>query len=410
MPYMIAGIDVHKKLLVVVVADAEQQELTFECRRFGATTKELKHLAAWLCQRGVEEVVMESTAQYWKPVWLGLEAHFQLHLAQAYSNRAPKGRKTDFRDSQRLVRRFVAGELILSFVPDAEQREVRTVTRRKVQLSRDKVRLQSQLECLLEEGQIKLSSVLSDLLGASGRRILEALAAGVTDLEQLAALGDDRLKCTREQLQEALDGSLTAIHRQLLRMYLEDLALIERHSQALSVLAAEILRPYQDAVLRLAEVPGIRVNAAQQIIAEVGPQAKTFPTARQLCSWAGTAPGRNESAGEDHGSGCPKGNRFLRRLLCQLAQAAVKTNNSHFQALFCRLEKNIGYRKAIWAVARHMTVVIWKILHQGVRYEERGQPTAARSAQRRIQRMVRELRELGYTVDINTPELAVCTG
>lgn len=406
MSYMVAGIDVHKKLLVVAAADAEQPELVFECRRFGTTRQELRHLAAWLSQQGVQEVVMESTAQYWQPVWWELEPHFLLQLAQAHSNRAPKGRKTDFRDSQRLVRRLLAGELILSFVPDAEQRQMRTVTRRRVQLSRDKVRLQSQLECLLEEGRIKLSSLLSDLLGASGRRILAALAAGVTDLDQLAALGDPRLKCTREQLKDALDGSLSLIHRQLLRMYLEQLAVLEHHSEALTVLAAEILRPYQDAVARLAEVPGIGIHAAQQIIAEVGPEAKTFPTARQLCSWAGTAPGRDESAGENHSGRCAKGNRFLRRLLCQVAQAAVKANNSRFQRLLFKLENRLGFQRTIWAVARHMTVVIWKILHQGVRYQERGSPTAPETVLRKTRKLIRELRQLGYSVEIKPLEIA----
>ena len=206
MPIILAGIDVHKRVLMVAVADASvgEGDLDFQCRGFGTTAGELKHLAAWLGERGVREVVMESTAQYWKPVWLALEGHFQLHLAQAWSNRAPKGRKTDYKDAQRLVRRQRAGELTLSFVPETEQRQMRTLTRRRVQLNRDRVRIQNQLESLLEEMRIKLSSVVTDLLGASGRRILTALAAGQSDPEELAALGDARLKCTRQQMQDAL--------------------------------------------------------------------------------------------------------------------------------------------------------------------------------------------------------------
>lgn len=172
MTYKVAGIDIHKKVLMVVVADAATQEWEFESRRFGTTASEREHLVAWLQQREVQEIVMESTAQYWKPIWLDLEPHFQpLHLAQAQSNRAPRGRKHDFADAQRLTRRLVAGELILSFVPDAEQRSWRTLTRAKVQLVGDRVRLQNQLEALLEETRIKLSSVVSELLGLSGRRI-----------------------------------------------------------------------------------------------------------------------------------------------------------------------------------------------------------------------------------------------
>jgi transposase len=387
-------------MLVVVGADAAVQELVFQCRRFGASASELEHLAAWLQHLGVEEVVMESTAQYWKPVWLALEPHFKLNLAQAQSNRAPKGRKTDYRDSRRLVRRFIAGELILSFVPNAEQRQMRTVTRRRVQLSRDKVRLQSQMECLLEECRIKLSSVISDLLGASGRRILAAIAAGESDPAKLAALGDDRLKCTRGQLQDALTATPTPVHRELLRMCLEQLALIERQMEALTAMAAEVMRQYQDAVSRLAEMPGIRVVAAQQIVAEVGPQAAAFPSSAQFSSWVGVCPGSDESAGDNHSSRCPKGNKYLRRVLCQVAQSAVKTNNSHFKAVFERLRAKVGYKRAIWAMARRIAVVIWKILHEGVRYCEQGGPTAAQAARRRAQRMVQELHKLGYTVQI----------
>ena len=190
----VGSIDIHKKVLMVVVAttaatkaeteaeeDATGQAMDFESRRFGTGHDERKHVVSWLKERGVTEVVMESTAQYWKPVWLDLEPHFaKLHLAQAFSNRAPKGRKNDFQDAKRLARRLVAGELILSFVPGPAQRMWRTLTRKKHQLVRDRVRLQNQLEAMLEEARIKLSSVITDLLGTSGRRILKALSQGVT--------------------------------------------------------------------------------------------------------------------------------------------------------------------------------------------------------------------------------------
>jgi transposase len=175
-PYSIAGIDIHKRVLMVVVATGSEdevdpvgQQLKFQTRRFGTSASERKHLVSWLQERNIHEIVMESTAQYWKPIWLELEPHFdKLHLAQAQSNRAPKGRKNDFGDAKRLARRLMAGELMLSFVPEPEQRMWRTITRGKVQLIRDRMRLQSQIEALLEEGRIKLSSVISDLLGVSG--------------------------------------------------------------------------------------------------------------------------------------------------------------------------------------------------------------------------------------------------
>src|ERR1044071_2434945 len=204
----IAGIDIHKKLLVVIIADRAQPAVVLHRRRFGTMASELLHLCAWLCQHGVVEAVMESTAQYWKPVWMELEPHLKLNLAQAQSKKAPKGRKSDLADAKRLVRRFAAGELMLSFIPEPEQRAWRMVTRGRRQLVRERVQLQNQIESLLEEGRIKLSSTLSDLLGASGRRILRALAKGETDPETLADLGDRNLKCSRQVLVDALTGSM----------------------------------------------------------------------------------------------------------------------------------------------------------------------------------------------------------
>src|SRR5881398_2515848 len=212
MPYRIAGIDVHKKKLAVVVADVEvEDEYQFERRWYGSNPEQLQRLAEWLIEQQVEEVVMESTAQYWKPLWSSLERYWQptcpnregagkmsgtLHLAQALSNRGRRGRKKDFRDAERLVKRLVAHELVLSFVPDVEQRLWRTVVRTKYQLTRNRVQLHNRLEALLEEAHIKLSSLVSDLLGTSARRMLQALANGETDPATLAALADPRLRAT----------------------------------------------------------------------------------------------------------------------------------------------------------------------------------------------------------------------
>jgi transposase len=405
----IAGIDVHKRVLMVVVGSVSgaatddgsepAESIRFVKRRFGTTTSELLHLIAWLQQHRVQEAVMESTAQYWKPVWLMLEGHFRLSLAQAWSNRAPRGKKTDFKDAQRLVRRHVAGELTLSFVPDAAQRQMRTVTRRRTQLTRDRVRIQNQLESLLEETRIKLSSVVTDLFGSSGLRILTALGKGETDPAKLAALGDARLQCEPAELADALTGSVSEIHRRLLQQHLAHLALIDAQMEELSSLAADAMRQHSDAVIRLIAIPGIRVLSAQQIVAEAGPQASAFPSAGQFSSWIGVCPGREESAGENHSSHCAKGNTYLRRVLCQAAQAAVRTKNSFFRLQFQRLLPRLGYAKAIWAMARHLSVVIWKILHQGVQYEERGLPTTPQAAKRRMQRIKQQMLALGYAVE-----------
>jgi transposase len=391
----IAGIDVHKRMLMaVVVSGAEEKQ--WEKRKFGTTTSELRHLMSWLQQLGTQEVVMESTAQYWKPVWLTLEGGFRLFLAQAWSNRAPRGKKADFKDAERLVRRHMAGELTLSFVPDAEQRLMRTLTRRRAQLTRDRVRIQNQVESLLEETRIKLSSMVSDLFGASGLRMLTALGEGETDPGKLASLADARVQRSEEELADAMNGALNEVHRQVLKQHLAMLELVDKQMAALSQLTATSMQAYGDAITRLAQIPGIRVLAAQQILAETGARASAFSSAAQFSSWIGVCPGREESAEQNRSSRCAKGNVFLRRVLCQAAQAAVRTKNSFFQRKFRSLLPRLGYVKAVWAIARHISVVVWKILHEGAQYEERGSATSPQAMKRRIQRLKQELRLLGY--------------
>ena len=258
---------------------------------------------------------MESTAQYWKPVWGALERYWKpscdkregagrmsgtLHLAQAWSNRGRRGRKRDFKDAEGLGKRLVSQELTLSFVPDAEQRLWRTVTRSKNQLRRDKVRLQNQLEALLEEAHIKLSSLVSDLLGVSARRMLKALADGETDPAALAALAHERLHATQAQWRDALGActELNPIYRRLVKMALEDLELIEQQIDQLDREIASLLGQHQDAVERLAEVPGLGVDSAQQMIAEVGAKAATFACQESLLVGGGM-PGRGGECGSE---------------------------------------------------------------------------------------------------------------
>jgi transposase len=410
MSYTIAGIDVHKSVLMVVVADVSEAELHFERRRFGATTSELVALAAWLRQRAVQEAVMESTAQYWKPVWLALEPDLALHLAQAQSNRAPGGRKSDFRDAERLLRRLVTEELFLSYVPDPEQRIWRTLTRSKLQLVRERVRLQSQVEALLEEGRIKLSSLISDLFGMSGQRILHALADGEADPQRLAGLGDRRLHASREELADVLNGTLGTAHRAILKLFLQRVELLDQQIVTLNQLAADRLRVHQDAVERLAAVPGPGVDSAQQILAEVGPTAQAFPTADQLCSWVGVCPGSNESAEHNRSGRRAKGNRYLRRILCQAAQAAVKSDGTYLQSLFRRLLPRLGYVKAIWAIAHRLSRIVWKIPHQGAACIEYGQLGTPEVRKRRARKMVLALKRLGYTVQISPAPTAPAAG
>jgi transposase len=422
MPYRITGIDVHKKMLAVVVSDVEVEgEYHFERRRFGSNPEQLRSLAAWLLEQEVEEVVMESTAQYWKPVWETLEQYWKplrqkqegasrrsgtLHLAQALSNRGRRGRKRDFPDAERLVKRLVARELILSFVPDPEQRLWRTVTRRKYQLTRDRVRLQNQLESLLEEAHIKLSCLVSDLLGVSAQRMLKALADGETNPAALAALADRKLRATPEQLCDALGActDLKPVYRRLLKMVLEQLQFLDQQIGQLDQEMAMLLNQHQDAVQRLAEVPGLGVDSAQQIIAEVGPTAETFPFAKCLSSWVGACPGDDESAGVNYSHRSPKGNRHMRRVLNQTANAAARTKGSIFEIVYRRCVPRLGHNQAIGAIAHRQCRLIWLILHQGVRYEEQGPAVTKQSKQRRTARMIRQLRTLGYRIELPKPQ------
>jgi transposase len=423
MAYRIAGIDVHKRMLAVVVADVEGKgEYQFERRRYGSNPAHLQLLSVWLIEQQVEEVVMESTAQYWKPVWEGLERSWKpscqkregagpmsgaLHLAQAQSNRGPRGRKKDFPDAERLVKRLVAQELILSFVPDAEQRLWRTVMRRKYQLTRDRVQLQNRLESLLEETHIKLSSLVSDLLGASARRMLKALADGETSPTAVAALADKKLRATQAQLCDALAActELNPVYRRLLKMALEELQFLEQQIVKLEQEMASLLSQHHEAVQRLAEVPGLGVDSAQQIIAEVGTTAATFPSDKQLSSWVGACPGDEESAGVSKNHRSPKGNRHMRRVLNQCANAAVRVKGSIFEIVYRRLVPRLGHNQTIWAIAHRLCRLIWMILHQGIRYEERGRAVHERSKRVRTARMIRQLRSLGYRVEPLTVQL-----
>lgn len=422
MTYRIAGIDVHKKMLAVVVASlSEQGEITFQRRQYDNTEAGISRMGEWFEQCGVKEAVMESTAQYWRTLWLELEQRFRLHLAQAMSNRAPRGRKSDFADAERLVRRFVAGELILSYVPDRGQRLWRTLAREKHAAIRARVEQINGLEGFLEQIRIKLSSVVSDLTGVSSWRILAKLAGPVKDPAEhqpaaLAALAERGMKCTAEQLQVALAAApyLGGAERSLLKQMLERIDLLGRHIQEIDQLLAECLRPHHEAVARLSAVAGLGADSAQQIVAEIGPRAEAFPSAGHLASWIGVCPGREESAGVSTSNRSPKGNRPMRRILALCANAAVKAKDSVFELFYRRKVGHLGHKQTIWAVAHKLCRIIWKVLHDNVCYEERGGRLNSRQEAKQIQRLKRSLRLLGYDPDslrkLDTPNPLATAG
>jgi transposase len=277
--------------------------------------------------------------------------------------------------------------------------------RRRYQLTRNRVQLQNRLEALLEEAHLKLSSLVTDLLGTSARRMLRAVADGATDPAAVAALADQRLRATPAQLADALEACamLHPVYRRLLTLTLDELRLLEDHLRQLDQQMADLLAPHHEAVQRLAEVPGLGVESAQQIIAEVGVTATTFPSPRHLASWVGACPGHEESAGINHSPRCPKGNRQMRRVLNQAANAAVRAKGTIFAVVYRRLVVRLGHAQAIGAIAHRLCRLIWKILHERVRYDERGPSVSAQATQIRTRKMVRALRALGYRVELPSP-------
>src|SRR5258707_8574708 len=287
----IAGIDVHKKMLAVVIRRQNSEQAAYEKRKFGTTRAEIQHLEAWLQAQGVSEVVMESTAQYWRPVWYGLEPHFRLHLTHPLKTRAPRGRKSDFRDAQRLADRWSSGDLEESFIPGAEQRSWRWLTRSRVHLKRMLGVIRNQVEGLLEQGGIKLSAVASDIFGVSGWAILERIAAGESDVDQLLKEARGVLNRKKSKLREALQGKLDPLYRLLLQQHLEQAQLIRQQVEELNQALAEALKEHVAILRRLTKVPGINLYAAQELVAEIGPGAWAFPSPEQFASWVGVCPG-----------------------------------------------------------------------------------------------------------------------
>lgn len=398
---VVAGIDVHKAMLAVVVARPGQSETEYVSRKFGAGRWQLRELIDWMLELGVRRVAMESTAQYWKPVWYGLEPFFQLILAQPRSTAAPRGRKMDFADAKRIVRRLLADDLTISFVPEAEQRRWRLLTRARTTAMQQITRLRNHIEGLLEEGQLKISGLLSDLLGLSGWRMLQALAKGESDPGVLAKLAHEHVRASQEQLREALDGRMESAHRLLLKQSLEQIDQLRRQVEELDQEIARLFAQQQAAIERLCAVPGISVTAAFQIVAEIGPEARTFATPGKLASWTGLCPGREESAGVSVSNHCARGNRTLKRVLTQCAWAAVRNKKSQFYRLFQRWRAVLGPRKAIIAVAHRMLIVIWKLLHERETYTDAGCQLTPETIRRRMLKCIKGLESLGFGVTVS---------
>lgn len=359
---------------------------------------EIVHLGAWLQRQGVSEVVMESTAQYWRPVWNGLEAHFRLHLTHPLKTRAPRGRKSDFRDARRLADRWCSGDLEESFIPGAEQRAWRWLTRTRVQLKGKLGVIRNQVEGLLEQGGIKLAAVASDVFGVSGWAMRGKIAEGETDVEELLGEARGALRKKQAQLQEALAGQLEPVYRILLKQHMAQVRLLWAQVEEINQALAGAMQEHVAALHRLTQIPGVDLYAAQELLSEIGPGAVAFASAEQFASWVGVCPGSQESAGVNYSHRSAKGNRFLRRLLCQIAWAAIHTKDSFFAGLFARLRPRVEGKGAAWAVAHRIAKIIWLVLHNQVEYEEKGAPPPnPRTLLRKFRSLVREFARQGIS-------------
>jgi len=395
----IAGIDIHKSMLAVVVRQQVGDTITYIKRAFGTTKSEIEHLAAWLQHHEVAEAVMESTAQYWRPIWNGLECHFQLHLTHPLKTRAPRGRKRDFRDAQRLADRWHSKDLEESYIPRAEQREWRWLTRSRLQMKRKMTVMRNHVEGLLEQGGIKLTAVVTDIQGVSGWAMLERIANGETDVDALLNEARGRLGKKKPQLREALLGNLAPVYRLILKQTMDQIRLLRNQVEEINAALAEAMKDYVTVLVRLTKIPGIDLYAAQELLAEIGPTASAFPSASHFASWIGVCPGSQESAGVNYSPRSAKGNRYLRRLLCQIAWAAVHAKDTFFNSLFHRLKPKIEGKGAAWAVAHRVAKIVWLVLHNGVDYEEKGPtPTDPRKQAKKFKRLVRTLTSQGFDV------------
>ena len=393
------GLDVHQASVVACVRIAEGARASHEVRTFETTTKGLLALADWLGEAGCTHVAMESTGVYWKPVWHVLESEFELVLANATHIRNVPGRKTDVNDAMWIADLLAHGLVRASFVPPTAIQELRDLTRTRKQLVRELARHVQRLQKTLEDANIKIAGVISDILGASGRAFLDAIIAGETDPEQLAALARGRLRASREQIVEALRGRVREHHRFMLKLHLEQVSSLEHAIAKSEARLGECLEPFREDVKLLTTMPGISQTAAQVIASEMGLDMHRFSSADSLVSWAGMCPRSDESAGKRRSTRIRKGAPWLKTTLIQAAWAASRTKNTYLQTLFHRVKARRGAMKAIVAVAASMLRSAYYMLTRGTAYQDLGpNHFDSRTRVRTVNRLLKRLKDLGIKV------------
>lgn len=396
------ALDVHKAQVTACVRvpgpDGERLE---HIEEFQTTVAGLLVLRDWLASHGVTDVVMEATGVYWKPVWHVLEDDFELMLVNARHVKQVPGRKTDVSDAQWLCRLAEAGLLRASFVPPKPIRDLRMLTRyRKAQIS-ERQREANRLHKALEDTGIKLDCVATDILGKSGRAMLDALVAGTRDPEVLADLARGKLRAKIPVLREALVGRFDELHALLVGQILDHIDYLDAAIERLTKAIEERMRPFEAAVELLRTIPGVERRTAEVIVAEIGVDMSVFPSAAHLASWAGQCPGNHESAGKRRSGKTRKGSKWLNEALKEAATAALRANDSYLQALYRRKKSQLGHRRALGAVKHSMICACWHMLATGELYRELGGDYfARRDPERHTKRLVRQLERIGHTVTL----------
>jgi len=410
----VAGLDVHKAMIVACVRIMAGGKVSRECRTFETSTVGLEALLGWLTASGCSHVAMEATGVYWKPVWNILsDGDFELIVANAAHIKNVPGRKTDVNDAMWIADLVACGLIKASFVPAEAIQELRSLLRARKQLTREQTSHIQRIQKTLEEANIKLDSVISDILGVSGRRMIEAMIAGVRNPLKLAELADRRIKASPKALYDALHGRLTDHHRFMLQLYLEQHdSLNEAIAKIDQAVDASIARmdeavevgqaTFRSLIILLCTIPGVGTLAATTILAEIGRDMSRFPTAGHLLAWAGLCPGQNESAGKRKSSRLRKGAPWLKTMLVQCAWAASRKKDSYYKAQFNRLRSKRGPKKAICAVAASMLTAIYHMLKDGTEHQDLGVAYFDhRSTDVKAKRLVAQLVKLGFQVELH---------
>jgi transposase len=397
-----AGLDVHKETVVACARKMHGGRVEHVVEQFGTTTSELLRLREWLQMHGCTHVAMEATGVYWKPVWHVLEGHVELILANAVEVRNVPGRKSDVSDAVWLADLLAHGLIRGSFVPPLPIQELRDLTRTRKQLTRQVTQATLRIQKVLEDANFKITSTITDLLGTSGRAILEGLVAGETDPVRLLARTTGRLQAPRERLIEGLRGVVTEHHRFLLRLHLSQVDALQRLIADLEAEITKHLEPFRSQVERLKTIPGVSDTVASVLIAEIGTDMTRFPSAGHLISWAGLCPRMDESAGKRRSRRTRKGAQWLKTVIVQAAYPASRVKGGYLQAQFRRLKSRRGPKKAAVAVAASILTAAYHILRDdGVVFLDLGGDYFdRRDKNRAARRLVKRLHDLGYTVNI----------